>query len=319
MVCSWFRDTAGWMLGSITWIFSLGCVPGSSSVCVWSVPQLFGPGGVAERKYVLSVVWPVAAKVRLDAATRKSALSKNLRFFLILDFSRVSSSVPNMCLSWVHISPSSMYILVSWSFHFVLIDWYMRFFSVNFLIPCCPGAMGDFPQLRYCRFGPFVSLLFCCKGLSCGGTECAFPFPAQISPESELGAQFQLVFHRLMKYLFCKVWLVWRDFGMYCPCFACVMCFGSLIQIVVVSCPPDVDAVVSLWLWLDLPHGWLPLCSGTVTYVRFVLESRSMGTHPCPVQSSMNEFCYEGLCFVVLIQICAFEIIPIDALHALCW
>ena len=59
---------------------------------------------VVERKYVLSVVWPVAAKV-LDAATRKSALSKNLRFLLILDFSRVSSSVPKMCLSWVHISP----------------------------------------------------------------------------------------------------------------------------------------------------------------------------------------------------------------------
>ena len=79
MVCSWFRDTAWWMLGSVTWIFSLGCVLGSSSVCIWSVPQLFGPGGVAERKYVLSVVWPVAAKV-LDAATRKSALSKNLLF-----------------------------------------------------------------------------------------------------------------------------------------------------------------------------------------------------------------------------------------------
>ena len=115
MVCSWFRDTAWWMLGSVTWIFSLGCVLGSSSVCVWSVPQLFGPGGVAERKYVLSVVWPVAAKV-LDAATRKSALSKNLRFLLILDFSRVSSSVPKMCLSQVHISPSSMYILLILSF-----------------------------------------------------------------------------------------------------------------------------------------------------------------------------------------------------------
>ena len=102
MISSWFRDTAGLILRSVTWIFSLGCVLGSSSVCIWSVPQLFGPGGVAERKYVLSVVWPVAAKV-LDAATRKSALSKNLRFLLILDFSRVSSSVPKMCLSWVHI------------------------------------------------------------------------------------------------------------------------------------------------------------------------------------------------------------------------
>ena len=87
------------------------------------------------------------------------------------------------------------------------------FFSVNFLIPCCPGAMGDFPELRYCRFGSFVSMLFCCKVLSCGGAECACPFPAQISPESELGALFQLVFHRLMtKYCFCKVWRVWREF-----------------------------------------------------------------------------------------------------------
>ena len=65
--------------GSFTWIFSLGCVLGSSSVCCWRVPWLFVPGGVVERKYVLSVVWPVAAKV-LDAATRKSDLSKNLLF-----------------------------------------------------------------------------------------------------------------------------------------------------------------------------------------------------------------------------------------------
>ena len=81
MVCSWFRDAAGWMLGSVTWIFSLGSVlGGSSSVCFCSVPWLFGPGGVVERKSFLSAFWPVAAKA-LDAATRKSALSKNLRFF----------------------------------------------------------------------------------------------------------------------------------------------------------------------------------------------------------------------------------------------
>ena len=69
------------MLGSVTWIFSLGCVLGSSSGCFWRVPWLFGPGGVVERKYVLSVVWPVAAKV-VDAATRKSALSSQEPAFL---------------------------------------------------------------------------------------------------------------------------------------------------------------------------------------------------------------------------------------------
>ena len=93
------------MLGSVTWIFSLGCVPGSSSVCVWSVPQLFGPGGVAERKYVLSVVWPVAANF-LDATRMKSVLSKKGRFLLIRDFKRISSSVWKFfCLGgWLHIS-----------------------------------------------------------------------------------------------------------------------------------------------------------------------------------------------------------------------
>ena len=113
MVCSWFRDAAGWMLGSVTWIFSLGSVlGGSSSVCFCSVPWLFGPGGVVERKSFLSAFWPVAAKA-LDAATRKSALSKNLRFLLILDFSRISSSVPKMCLSWVHISSHNAYQLIN--------------------------------------------------------------------------------------------------------------------------------------------------------------------------------------------------------------
>ena len=112
------------MLGYVTWIFSLCCILGSSSVCFWRIPWLFGPRGFVERKYVLSVVWPVATKI-LDAATRKSAHSKNLRFLLNLDFSRISSSIPKMFLSWVHYSPSSMYILLILLF---CADWLMSAF-----------------------------------------------------------------------------------------------------------------------------------------------------------------------------------------------
>ena len=47
------------------------------------------------------------------------------------------------------------------------------------------------------------------------------------SPESELGAQFQMVFHRLMKYVFVKSGVFGGNFGMFCPCFACMMCFSN--------------------------------------------------------------------------------------------
>ena len=117
---------------------------------------------------------------------------------LILDFSRISSSVPKMCLSRLfHISLWSMYIHLILSF---CADWLMlacflcevrsSFFAFQAL------CAVTFQSCKIACSGLFISLLFCCEA------ECIWPFPAPISLESELGAQFQLVVHHLTEYFF---------------------------------------------------------------------------------------------------------------------